>query len=69
MNLDALTLKIHNLEKSVLALGSKKVTEKAEKALSETSRVEQKEDSAISDIDDGLADAMLMIVEIMKGEE
>lgn len=62
-------LKIINLGKAVLALGSRKVTEKAEKALSETSRVENKEDEAVSDLDEGLAEAMLMIVEVMKGEE
>lgn len=66
--LEKIFAKLNNLEKCVLALTNRKYGERAEKALSETSRVERKEDSAVADLDDGIAEVMLMIVDVMKGE-
>ncbi len=60
--------KLENLEKQLANLASRNYGERAEKALSETTRVEQKEDTAIDEIDAGLADATMMICELMKGE-
>ena len=68
MTLKDVMLKINNLEKNLLALVSRGYGDKAEKALSEAERVESKEDSAIEELDEGLAEAMLMIVDVMKGE-
>ena len=59
---------INNLQKSVVALAKRNYGKRAEQALSEATRVEQKEDSSIEELDAGLADATLMICELMKGE-
>lgn len=63
-----LELKVLNLEKCVLALASRKVTEKAENAFSEALRIEAKADSAIDEVDEEVAEALLLIAEVMKGE-
>lgn len=60
--------KLENLEKQLANLASRNYGERAEQALSEASRVETKEDTAIDELDAGLADATLMICEMMKGE-
>ena len=66
--LEKIFAKLENLEKSVLALANRKYGERAEKALSDCKRVEVKEDTAVADLDDGIAEVMLMIVDVMKGE-
>ena len=63
-----LDTKIANLEEQFNKLASRDYGERADKALSETTRVERKEDSSIEELDAGLADATLMICELMKGE-
>lgn len=63
-----LKTRLINLEKQVANLASRNYGERAEQALSEASRVETKEDTAIDELDAGLADATLMICEMMKGE-
>ena len=66
--LEKIFAKLDNLEKCVLALANRKYGERAEKALSDNARVERKEDAAVADLDDGIAEVMLMVVDIMKGE-
>lgn len=68
MTLKDLFIKVENLEKNMLNLAKRNYGERAEKALSENARVERKEDEAVADLDDGIAEVMLMIVDVMKGE-
>lgn len=60
--------RIENMEKQIANLASRNYGERADKALSEATRVERKEDSSIEELDAGLADATYMLCELMKGE-
>lgn len=68
MTLEELAVRAENLEKQLTALASRKYGERAEQALSETTRVETKHDQAIDEVDEEIADALLLIADIMKGE-
>ena len=68
MTLEELSIRVENLEKQLTALASRKYGERAEKALSETARVETKHDTAIDEIDEEVAETLLLIADIMKGE-
>ena len=68
MTLKELTIKVLNLEKQLTSLATRNFGERADKALSDSARVERKEDDAVADLDDGIAEVMLMIVDVMKGE-
>lgn len=68
MNKAELELAIKELQKGLSSMASREYGERAEKALSETTRVEHKEDSSIEELDAGLADATYMLCELMKGE-
>ncbi len=68
MSTKAILVELSNLAEQIKNLASRDYGERAEKALSETARVEHKEDSSIEELDAGLADATYMLCELMKGE-
>ena len=68
LTLSEVLKKVESLEKNLKNLATRNYGERAEKALSENARVETKEDAAVADLDDGIAEVMLMIVDVMKGE-
>ena len=68
LTLSEVLKKVESLERNFKNLATRNYGERAEKALSESVRVETKEDNAVADLDDGIAEVMLMIVDVMKGE-